>query len=188
MGYSEYLKMLLRPMGVYDLESGYNVYELNTLGAALDKVCVALDVVLKEAAVPNAETFGLTKYEEILPKIPFYGDIERRRDAIQALLRIDDTSFTLKALNDAVLGCGLKAAVSETDKWYTVSVTFPEVRGVPPKFDKIKERIESIIPCHLNVIYIFTYIIWNELEEWFLTWNELEGAELTWDELQVYEE
>jgi len=188
MGYSEYLKNLLRPMRVYELENSYNAKELETLGQALDNVCSISDELLAECAVPTAEKFGLTKYEDILPKIPIYIDLENRRQAIQALLRIDDTSFTQNALNDALWGCGVRAVVNEADEHYTVSVAFPDVRGIPEPFEKLKDRIESILPCHLNVIYVFSYMTWDEFESYFQTWNELDGKEIAWEKLEVYYE
>jgi len=51
-------------------------------------------------------------------------------------------------------------------------------------FPEAKLRIESILPCHLNVVYIFTYPTWAELDAAALTWGELDAMALTWQEFE----
>jgi len=62
-------------------------------------------------------------------------------------------------------------------------VTFPDVRGVPNGIEKMKTIIEDIIPCHLDIEYIYVFLKWFELEKIFPTWADIEGK--TWAELEV---
>lgn len=186
MGYTDSLKNLLRPLCVYDLDTGYGCSELETQGAALDACCGAGETLEREGLLPTAENYGLNAYSEILPWIPAQTDIAARRSALMALLRIDDASFTEPILNTILTGCGTKANVTETSIWYTVCVRFPGIAGVPPMFEELKQRIEAILPCHLNVIYEFDFIKWMELEEWFSTWQVLENTGFSWGELEAY--
>ena len=187
MEHYDYLKKLLRPMCVYDMDGVCSNGELKAEGAALDDICDDIDDLTAESTVPTAETYGLTSYEAILPPFPHPEELQHRRSAIMALLQIDETSFTYTALNATLSGCGIPAHVEESDDWYTVDVTFPGIRGIPPQFDMLSTRIEAILPCHLNVRYRFSYLIWSELENFFHSWTELESGPRTWDALQTWE-
>lgn len=123
-----------------------------------------------------------------MPFVPLYVTAEQRREAIMALLRIDWASFTLAEINSTVAGCGVAAAISESETPETVTVTILGVRGVPDNFEDIAYRIEQILPCHLGIEYIFTFLIWQELEEWIADWAELEAVAPTWAALEAYAE
>lgn len=186
MGYAEYLKNLLRPMRLYELEEGDGCAELEGEGAQLDGICSCLDRTLREGVTATAEAEGLSAYEEILPFVPSYITAEDRLRAIAALLRIDMQSFTIAALNDTIAGCGIRARVEEADEPQTVIVSFPYNRGMPDDFEPLMERIERILPCHLGVEYVFEFLLWKELESWLLNWAELEAKVKSWEALEVY--
>lgn len=186
MGYADYLKDLLRPLRLYELDSGDGCAELEAEGEQLDGVCAHLDAALREGMLALAQDTGLGAYEEILPFVPSYLTAQDRRRAIGALLRIDMRSFTVKALNDTIAGCGIRAVVEEAEAKQTVRVSFPYNRGVPEGIEQLQSRIEQILPCHLGVEYVFVRILWRELEQWFGSWNELEALCPSWDELEKY--
>lgn len=186
MGYRDYLNELLAPMRLYDLKSGPGAAELEALGAGLDGVFGELTAAEREMLPPTAENAGLEKLEAILPYHPRYITLADRRRAIMALMRIDDCAFTPAALNDTLSGCGIKAVVEETSVPMTVKVSFPDNRGVPADFQALKERIDSILPCHLAVDYFIIYITWSELESWFSSWAYIESLDLSWDALERY--
>lgn len=80
---------------------------------------------------------------------------EDLRQTAAALLRIGGDSFTLAAMNDTIRGCGLPARVEETGDPLKVKVVFPETAGIPAGFSAVQDRIEEILPCHLQVEYQF---------------------------------
>lgn len=186
MGYAEYLKDLLRPLRLYELDSGAGCAELECVGAALDGACAQLEKVLGEGIVASARDAGLGAYEGILPFVPSYITAEDRRRAVEALLRIDMRSFTCADLNGTIAGCGIRARVEETDTPQTVRVSFPFNRGVLDGFEEIRVRIEQILPCHLGVEYAFERLLWGEVEDWFLSWAQLEERCASWDEWEKY--
>ena len=115
MGYADYLRELLRPLGVYDLDGGvFSPAELTAQGSALDGCGVRLDRVEREVLLCTAEDTGLTAIETLLPRRPVTETVQQRRRALAALLRIGGDSFTLKAVNDNLAGCGINALASET--------------------------------------------------------------------------
>ena len=48
----------------------------------------------------------------------------------------------------------------------------------------MKAIIEDILPCHLEIRYVYWYITWAMLEARFATWSDIEALGLTWGELE----
>ncbi len=184
MGYYDYLKELLRPLGVYSLDSGYGAAELYALGEGLDRCCGKFQEAERECLIPTAEEAGLLAYEEIVPSVPAYTNAATRRNALMGLIQTDGTCFTRDALCRILSGCGVSALVDETGQKYTVAVSFPNIRGVPENIEEIKERVEMILPCHLDVTYVYSFAVWAELEGAYHTWAELENE--TWSSLESW--
>lgn len=184
MGYTDYLKDLLRPLRVYELEGTYNGGELAAQGEALDKCALQLEEVQREMLISTAQGPGLEAIEKLLARRPVTHTLERRRAALAALLRIGGDSFTLDAINDNLKGCGLNAEASETGHPGQVEVRFPEVPGIPAGFEEMRSIIEDILPCHLEITYVYWFITWAMMEERFATWREIETRRLSWEELE----
>ena len=190
MSHGQYLRELLRPLGVYDLEAPFNGGELDAQGAALDGVMDRLEDTQREMLVSTAEGRGLEAIESLLARKPGTDSLKRRREALAALLRIGGDSFTLAAINDNLKGCGINAVAEETGTAGQVKVSFPDVPGIPEGFEEMRAIIESILPAHLGIEYVFWYITWAVMEERFDTWGDIEALDLTWEELEklVWEE
>ena len=89
MGYCDYLKNLLRPLGIYDLSDGsLSASELEALGRGLDGAEAAINYTERESALPTAEGEGLDLWESLFANTPVHYSTELRREAIAALLRI----------------------------------------------------------------------------------------------------
>ena len=183
MSYAQYLRQLLRPLGVYDVEGRYLSGELEAEGLALDGVESVLDELQREANLATAEDWGLERIAGLLRRRPPASTTKAMREALAALLRISGDCFTLAAVNDNLTGCGLNAVASEGELPGTVEVRFPEVPGVPDGFPAMRRIIEDILPCHLEIQYAFWYATWAELEARFQTWADLEALGPTWAEL-----
>jgi len=184
MNYTEELKNLLRPLGIYDVDRGVGAAELNAIGSELTGIWSALETAEREAIPVTAEDAGLSAWEVILPFLPRALTTENRRAAIAALLQIDGMGFTAAALNAAIAGCGIPALVEETAETMTVQVSFPGLRGEPEGLSGLRRRIEQILPCHLSIEYVFVYATWAEMEAMFSTWAAAENAEESWRELE----
>lgn len=132
MSYAQYLRQLLRPLGVYDVESRYLGGELESEGLALDGVEGVLDELQREANLATAQDWGLERIASLLRRRPPATTTKAMREALAALLRISGDSFTLEAINDTIAGCGVIARVEETKEPGTVEVWFPDIPGIPP--------------------------------------------------------
>ena len=184
MSYARYLRELLRPLRVYRLEGTANGGELEAVGAALDGGEAALEAVEREMLLTTARDLGLEAIESLLARRPVAATVEARRAALAALLRIGGDSFTLAAINDNLRGCGLNAVASETETPGVVEVRFPDVPGIPDGFAELRAILESILPAHLDIRYVYWYITWAMMEARFATWGEIETLGPTWEELE----
>lgn len=184
MSYGAYLRELLRPLRIYGLEGTANGGELEAQGKALDGVEAAMEEVQREMLICTAEGRGLEAVEALLARKPVAASLERRRAALAALLRIGGDSFTLAAINDNLAGCGLNAVASETGTPGYVEVRFPDVPGIPDGFEELKQIIEDILPCHLEIEYVFWYVTWERMEALFDTWGDIEAGNYTWGTLE----
>ena len=184
MSYVQYLKDLLRPLGVYDLEAPFNGGALEIKGAALDRAEEELEEARRECDLTQAESWGLEQVASLFARRPVAAEPRALAAALAALLRIGGDSFTLQAINDTIAGCGVSALVTEKGVG-VVEVTFPQVAGVPQGFEQMKEIIEDILPPHLEIQYWFWYLAWEELERIFSCWHEIEDRDLTWEELMT---
>ena len=132
----------------------------------------------------TAESWGLERLSALFTRRPAARDPKALGAALAALLRIGGDSFTLTAINDNLKGCGLNAVASETETPGVVEVRFPDVPGIPDGFESMRAILEDILPCHLDIRYVYWYITWALMEERFATWGDIEKLGPTWEELE----
>lgn len=185
MGYYSYMRELLLPLKLYELDTGFGAEELRVLGAELDERGSTLDEIERESIVTSATDFGLENWESLFKYRPSCTEVSERRAAIAALMRIDGSSFTPTAINDTIRGSGFVAVAEESKETMTVTVSFPGLRGMPEKFREVIAQIEATIPCHLNVVFIFKNVMWSELDNMALTWSQLDARKLTWHKFEA---
>ena len=102
---------------------------------------------------------GAGAVEALLARKPVAASLERRRAALAALLRIGGDSFTLTAINDNLKGCGSRRGQRDGTPG-VVEVRFPDVPGIPDGFESMRAILEDILPCHLDIRYVYWYITW----------------------------
>ncbi len=187
MSHGQYLRDLLRPLGVYDLNAPFNGGELDAQGEALDGVMARLEEIQRETSLTTAEDWGLEQVASLFVRRPVAAQPRKLAAALAALLRIGGDSFTLDAINDTIAGCGIPAVVKELGKGQ-VSVSFPGVAGEPKGFSELKKIIEDILPTHLGIEYDFWYLTWRELEDNFPSWQSIEDRKLSWTKLETFVE
>ena len=86
----------------------------------------------------------------------------------------------MAGINDALQGCGLTAGAEEGERPGHVTVSFPDVAGIPKGFARLRVIIEEILPCHLGITYSFWYNTWAALGERYPTWAQAEAQGLSW--------
>lgn len=187
MGHEEHLIGLLRPLGVYDLGmKSVNRGELAAYGMGLDSGLDLLERMEREMSLATAESEGLDIVETLLPYHPASETAQERREALAALLRIGGDSFTLSAINDTISGCGIRARAAEGTQPGYVEISFPNTPGIPPAFEDLRVILEDILPCHLEITYLFWYNTWCELAQRVPTWGDAADTGMTWYELATW--
>ena len=181
MSCADYLRDLLRPLGVYDLNAPVNGAALDAEGTMLDELQVWLEELERETDLTCALDWGVETWQSLFDLRPASRSVLELRDAIQALLRIGTGPCTLAAVQDTLSGCGIPTRVEEAGT-SLVRVRFPGTSGVPEDFERLKDNIEAILPAHIGVEYIFIYLTWAMLEGYGWTFRDVEGR--TWDELE----
>ena len=88
MSHSQYLRDLLRPLGIYDLEAPFNGGELDAQGEALDRAMAALEEIQRESSLTTAESWGLEQVARLFLRRPVATQPRPLADALAALLRI----------------------------------------------------------------------------------------------------
>lgn len=181
MSYADYLRMLLHPLGIYDLYAPINGTSLEVKGAALDEVHGCLEELERETDLIRAEDWGLESWSGLFSLRPVSEQREALRRSIQALLRIGTGACTLETVRDTLSGCGIPTHVEELGTG-RVRVSFPGTVGRPEGLARLQANIEAILPAHVDVEYFFHFVTWNLVEERNWTFQDIAG--MTWDALE----
>lgn len=187
MKHEQYLVELLRPLGVYDMGmTSINRAELAVYGGIMDEGFDRLEEIGREMSLATAAGWGLDRIQELLPYRPVSDTVDDRGPALAALLRIGGDSFTRTAINDTLSGCGINARAVEGDRPGYVEISFPDVKGIPSAFEKLRIIIEEILPCHLEITYLFWFNSWGDVAEMLPTWGEAAAQNASWHELSIW--
>ena len=176
MSYASYLRELLRPLGVYDMDSALPAgAELEALGQAMDDLEQYIAACQREAMVLTAGEEGLQRAEALFPYPPGGKTPEQRRNAVSGFLQIGGDSFTLSAINRCLAACGIACMADEESGPNAVGISFPGVMGEPEGLEAKKKIIESILPCHLEPVYRLDWCTWGEMDAHGTTFADLTG-------------
>ncbi|MEF2967474.1 putative phage tail protein [Paenibacillus sp. M1] len=142
--------------------------------------------VLKQFFIEYA-TWGLAKWEAICgitvdPAKPE----EQRRSVIKSKLRGAGTVTleVIKNVADSFENGEIKVEENFAD--YQVVITFIGKRGRPPNEPDMRNVLREIIPAHLELVFKYTYLTWEELDAANLTWGAFEALSMTWERLEVW--
>lgn len=150
-------------------------------------ICVEYDVFLQ--GFVETATWGLRYFEEELgldlePDIGY----DRRREVIKAKLRGSGTTTIELIKNVSVAYSNGEVEVVEHNDKYYIEIKFVGVHGIPANMVGLKKILAEIIPAHLGIEYVFTYMTWNEYDSYNHTWDEWDSKELSWDKLEIFKE
>lgn len=153
MAYETFLRRILAPLRIYDLDGGYGAIEIACEGEALDGVYDRLERLDGRRRVETATQEELSEYEELLPYPPISKSISDRRAAVAAMLGSANCCMTLPELNRVLPLCGVKATAQETDEAYTLRIVFDSAPEDASVLAEVKRRLGEILPCHLALVY-----------------------------------
>lgn len=113
---------------------------------------------------------------------------EYRRSVIKSKLRGQGTVTVHLLKNIAESYSNGEVDIIEDNPKYTFTIKFVGSKGIPPNMEDLKRTIEEIKPAHLKFEFEFTYLTWDEFDNYDKTWDEWESLNLTWDEFETYRE
>lgn len=181
MRYADHLRLLLHPLGVYDLYAPINGTSLEVKGAALDEIHGHLEELERETDLTRAEAWGLETWSALFSLRPIAEQAEDLRRSVQALLRVGTGACTLETVQDTLSGCGIPTLVEELNTG-RVRVSFPGTVGRPDGLAQLQANIEAILPAHVEAEYFFHFLTWMRLQERDWTFRDIEN--MTWDALE----
>ena len=154
---------------------------LRVQGYEIGRLWHNLDDYFAQTYVGSA-TWGLSRWEKILGiTVNEQMSLDSRRQQIKARLiaAAGCTLERLRTLAEAVTGTDV--LVTEDNPNYSFTIFFVGKYGVPNNIRILQEQVERIKPAHLQCIYKYRYVIWNELKD--KTWADL--TDYTWDAIRV---
>lgn len=141
----------------------------------------------KEIFINLSSDLGLSQYEDILDisrNLKFTND--ERRESIKAKLRgVGTTTKTMIKKVSEAYSNGEVEVIEENDK-YIVKIKFVGTRGIPSNIEMLRQSLRNIIPAHLEIEYVFTYMTWEEFERYNKTIDEWDSLNLTADNIMAY--
>lgn len=157
-----------------------------------------LDVEGAEMAALNAETadvleqfyvdtatWGLTNWERICGiATDELKPVDQRRSVIKSKLRGVGTVNAAMIKNVAEAYDNGTVEVVENNAMYTVSITFVSNYGVPANLSDIQAALREILPAHLAINFVFTYMTWAALNTHAFTWGSLTTNNYTWSQYE----
>lgn len=166
----------------YYLDSAVVTNKIDKESTEYENVLKAMQDVIDQW-FPSSATWGLDRWEAncelpIDPTKP----IDQRRSNVLAKLRGQGTATPALIKSVAETYSGVQVDVTEVVQNYQVKITFTGTRGVPPNLPDTQNAIRSIIPAHLEAVFVFVYCT---MEEWdSLTWAQTEAK--TWAQLETF--
>ena len=153
MAYAEYMRSLLRPLGVYALTEGsLSGGELEALGAAFDGLYQKMQKNLREALPITAEEEGLAAYEALLRHPHRHLTVAQRQAAVCGLLRLHGGGADAKTITEAAAFVGAEISFDESTLPESLGVTLQELQDSELQ-RRIERYLELLLPSHLEMEY-----------------------------------
>jgi hypothetical protein len=152
---------------------------MNTEQEEINKTKVEMSEVLDQFFIDRA-TWGLEKWEKAAgiktnPNLT----LTERRGKIKTKLRGVGTITVERLKNTA--DSFHESLVKEYPSEYRIEIKIVGTRGTPPDLNIMKEALREIVPAHLGVEVLLTYLTFGELRS--KTWGEIRT--MTWAELET---
>lgn len=115
-------------------------------------------------------------------------NIDFRKTNVIAKIRGQGTTTKELIENVAISFSNGEVEVMEDSPNYSFKIKFIGTKGIPPNMEDLILTIEEIKPAHLDFTFEYTYLTWDEYENYNKTADEWDALNLTWDEFEKYRE
>ena len=145
------MKQKLQPLGLYRLDSGDALdLELTVYGEELDRLYDALDELLREAFIETAESYGLSRREEIISREHPEQTASQRREALiyfekTVKTTLNDDDFAEFLENIGVTDYTLDVRLRQGE--FNITIADEKTDGEKAL---LEQRIRAEIPAHMT--------------------------------------
>ncbi|MDR7001552.1 YmfQ family protein [Neobacillus niacini] len=151
--------------------------------SAINQLNADIDDVLAQFFVDTA-TWGLANWERICGiSTDETKPIDQRRSVVKSKMRGIGTVTVGLIESVAESYANGDVAVIEDNANYTVTVKFVSTLGVPPNMTDIQNALREIIPAHLAISYVFTYVTYDQLKTQFASYDAMVASGKTYDDI-----
>lgn len=177
---------LLRHMPLYYRKSNVLRDIFNAISPELELFDKKIENTLFQFYISKADT-ALSRYEnEYGIKVEELKKIEYRRNVIISKLRGLGTTTIEAIKNISRTYTNGEVDVIEDFENGHFTIFFKSILGIPPNIDDLYNSIHQIKPAHLSFGFKYSYLTWNDFDEYNYTFDEWDNKNITWDELEVY--
>lgn len=159
---------------------------LSSLGHDTGAAADAIKDTLAQCFVDTA-TWGLKYWEEYLG-IPVNQNkpVGYRRSVVKSKLRGAGTTTADLIETIAESYQNGDVDIIEDPRQKKVQVRFNGIYGIPPNMEDFNAALDRIIPAHLFIEYLYSYLTWEQLDATAMTWAELDEMQMTWEQFETW--
>lgn len=157
---------------------------LGAINTSDEKIYDAIKDLALQFNVKTA-TWGLAIYEKELGILGVADKpIEERRQLILSRYRGagNINASMIRAIVDSyVPNCEVEISLENS----VVTIKFVDLKGIPANIADCEGSINEVIPCHLNLEFVYLYNTWGQIEALGKTWAYYENLNNTWEQVST---
>ncbi len=160
----------------------------NILGKDINDLEDGLNETINQCFVNTASAL-LSRYEKIFGiQVDVNKSDDFRRERIRAKIRGTGTVTKQMIANAAAAYSNGEVEVIENSENYSFIIKFTGAKGIPANISDLTITIEEIKPAHLTFSFEYTWITWNEFDNYNKMFDEWDELNLSWNEFETYRE
>lgn len=154
-----------------------------SVGGALDEFEQGITSFTQQLDINNA-SWSVPLYEKELGiKTNVNKPITERRDLIKARIRGNGKvgASDIKRITDSW-------TYGDVDVEFDgrIVITFNSIYGIPSNMSDLTNELKNIIPSHLPLVFVYRYLLFDELDSFNWIFDSMDALGLTWDQLEAY--
>lgn len=180
------LKSKLKPLGIYNLQSGTILNaELSAYAKGLEILEAEIEEAEQECFVSTASTYGIELRERLFGYSKALFSTKERRQSLIYRYKITSNDYTKTKIEEAAKACGIDGYIIENEGKMSFDFNCNNnFESEQQKKDAISEA-QSFLPAHLNCTFDFRDLSWDKINENDYTFNQMDQEDLKWNEIDT---
>ena len=179
----------LKPLGLYNLDSDSLVYkEIYSYSYGLKIIEDLLDELERECFINTAIDYGLDNREKTFGYVDQGLSTESRRKFLICNNSVTRNDFTKADIEYLLRIYGIDSYIIEVPNDSTIHINVLSVTNSVLSKSEVLNRIQAYLPAHLNCIFDFRELQWQQIDDMDLTFTQMDNKNLTWNEIDNYEQ